>query len=33
MVDTTITEASEFGRMWEVMIRVGEAPSARAAWT
>ena len=31
IVDTTITEATEFGRMWEVMIRMGEAPSARAA--
>ena len=23
----------ELGRMWEKMIRVGVAPSARAAWT
>ena len=33
MVETTMTEASELGRMWEVMIRPGVAPSARAAWT
>ena len=33
MVETTITGASEFGRMCEQMIRVGDAPSARAAWT
>ena len=26
MVETTITEATELGRMWEVMIRQGEAP-------
>ena len=33
MVETTITEATELGRMWEVMMRQGEAPSARAACT
>ena len=33
IVETTTTDAIAFGTMWDTMIRNGDAPSARAAWT